>query len=129
MTGSCGEEVYEPRYLRRCTHTTQMRGKTIWTILLCYIFWFVTCARKKIFCTCLLFVFKPFAACYLMQIEIMLRLRHPNVVLFMGAVTQPPHMSILTEFLPRFISLSLMGTRGQYHYVMALVLLAFCILI
>ncbi|KAL8499084.1 hypothetical protein ACS0TY_022164 [Phlomoides rotata] len=35
------------------------------------------------------------------EIEIMLRLRHPNVVLFMGAVTQPPHMSILTEFLPR----------------------------
>ncbi|KAL8504491.1 hypothetical protein ACS0TY_015886 [Phlomoides rotata] len=34
------------------------------------------------------------------EIEIMLRLRHPNVVLFMGAVTQPPHMSILTEFLP-----------------------------
>uniref|UniRef100_A0A2P2L9X1 non-specific serine/threonine protein kinase n=1 Tax=Rhizophora mucronata TaxID=61149 RepID=A0A2P2L9X1_RHIMU len=32
---------------------------------------------------------------------IMLRLRHPNVVLFMGAVTRPPHLSILTEFLPR----------------------------
>ncbi|KAF5467995.1 hypothetical protein F2P56_012193 [Juglans regia] len=31
----------------------------------------------------------------------MLRLRHPNVVLFMGAVTRPPHFSILTEFLPR----------------------------
>ncbi|KAL1562254.1 mitogen-activated protein kinase kinase kinase [Salvia divinorum] len=35
------------------------------------------------------------------EIEIMLRLRHPNVVLFMGAVTHSPHMSILTEFLPR----------------------------
>lgn len=31
----------------------------------------------------------------------MLRLRHPNVVLFMGAITRPPHFSILTEFLPR----------------------------
>ena len=31
----------------------------------------------------------------------MLRLRHPNVVLFMGAVTRPPNLSILTEFLPR----------------------------
>jgi sterile alpha motif and leucine zipper-containing kinase AZK len=31
----------------------------------------------------------------------MLRLRHPNVVLFMGAVTRPPNFSILTEFLPR----------------------------
>ncbi|KAG7943359.1 hypothetical protein I3843_15G034200 [Carya illinoinensis] len=37
----------------------------------------------------------------LVQVEIMLRLRHPNVVLFMGAVTRPPHFSILTEFLPR----------------------------
>ncbi|KAL9176706.1 hypothetical protein ABFS82_01G013600 [Erythranthe guttata] len=35
------------------------------------------------------------------EIEIMLRLRHPNIVLFMGAVTSPPNMSILTEFLPR----------------------------
>ncbi|KAL9168046.1 hypothetical protein ABFS82_05G135800 [Erythranthe guttata] len=35
------------------------------------------------------------------EVEIMLRLRHPNVVLFMGAVTCPPNMSILTEFLPR----------------------------
>lgn len=33
----------------------------------------------------------------------MLRLRHPNVVLFMGAVTRSPHFSILTEFLPRLI--------------------------
>ncbi|KAF8393527.1 hypothetical protein HHK36_021771 [Tetracentron sinense] len=35
------------------------------------------------------------------EIGIMLRLRHPNVVLFMGAVTRPPNLSILTEFLPR----------------------------
>lgn len=31
----------------------------------------------------------------------MRRLRHPNVVLFMGAVTRPPHLSIVSEFLPR----------------------------
>ncbi|KAL3818957.1 hypothetical protein ACJIZ3_004862 [Penstemon smallii] len=35
------------------------------------------------------------------EIEIMLRMRHPNVVLLMGAVICPPNMSILTEFLPR----------------------------
>ncbi|GER32552.1 kinase family protein [Striga asiatica] len=35
------------------------------------------------------------------EVEIMMRLRHPNVVLFMGAVTRPPNLSILTEFLPR----------------------------
>ncbi|XP_061374708.1 serine/threonine-protein kinase EDR1 isoform X2 [Gastrolobium bilobum] len=35
------------------------------------------------------------------EIEIMLRMRHPNVVLFMGAITRAPHFSILTEFLPR----------------------------
>ncbi|KAL2525618.1 Protein kinase superfamily protein [Abeliophyllum distichum] len=38
---------------------------------------------------------------YRCEVEIMLRLRHPNVVLFMGAVTRPPNLSILTEFLPR----------------------------
>ncbi|KAK7320191.1 hypothetical protein RJT34_04927 [Clitoria ternatea] len=35
------------------------------------------------------------------EVQIMKRLRHPNVVLFMGAVTRPPHLSIVTEFLPR----------------------------
>ncbi|KAL1532572.1 mitogen-activated protein kinase kinase kinase [Salvia divinorum] len=35
------------------------------------------------------------------EVEIMLRLRHPNIVLFMGAVLRPPNMSILMEFLPR----------------------------
>lgn len=42
---------------------------------------------------------------FILQIEIMLRLRHPNVVLFMGAVTRPPNLSILTEFLPRLRTL------------------------
>jgi sterile alpha motif and leucine zipper-containing kinase AZK len=31
----------------------------------------------------------------------MSRLRHPNVVLFLGYVTHPPNLSILTEYLPR----------------------------
>ncbi|XP_044499201.1 serine/threonine-protein kinase EDR1-like [Mangifera indica] len=35
------------------------------------------------------------------EVKIMLRLQHPNVVLFMGAVTRPPNLSIITEFLPR----------------------------
>ncbi|KAJ4767801.1 protein kinase family protein [Rhynchospora pubera] len=35
------------------------------------------------------------------EVRIMRRLRHPNVVLFMGAVTRPPHLSIVSEFLPR----------------------------
>ncbi|KAG9154067.1 hypothetical protein Leryth_000570 [Lithospermum erythrorhizon] len=39
------------------------------------------------------------------EVEIMSRLRHPNVVLFMGAVTRPPNLSILTEFLPRSVSI------------------------
>lgn len=33
----------------------------------------------------------------------MRNLRHPNVVLFMGAVTRPPNLSIVTEFLPRYV--------------------------
>lgn len=35
------------------------------------------------------------------EVRIMKRLRHPNVVLFMGAVTRPPNLSIVTEFLHR----------------------------
>ncbi|MCD7451759.1 putative serine/threonine-protein kinase sis8 [Datura stramonium] len=35
------------------------------------------------------------------EVMIMRRLRHPNVVLFMGAVTRPPNLSIITEFLHR----------------------------
>ncbi|PKI35987.1 hypothetical protein CRG98_043616 [Punica granatum] len=31
----------------------------------------------------------------------MKRLRHPNIVLFMGAITQPPQLCIVTEYLPR----------------------------
>ncbi|EOA39603.1 hypothetical protein CARUB_v10008230mg [Capsella rubella] len=35
------------------------------------------------------------------EVRIMRRLRHPNVVFFLGAVTRPPNLSIVTEFLPR----------------------------
>ncbi|OMO66817.1 hypothetical protein CCACVL1_20983 [Corchorus capsularis] len=38
---------------------------------------------------------------FLREVAIMKRLRHPNIVLFMGAVTQPPRLSIVTEYLSR----------------------------
>ncbi|GJW79068.1 serine/threonine-protein kinase CTR1 [Tanacetum coccineum] len=38
---------------------------------------------------------------FLQEVAIMRRLRHPNIVLFMGAVTQPPNLSIVTEYLSR----------------------------
>ncbi|XP_047319947.1 serine/threonine-protein kinase CTR1-like [Impatiens glandulifera] len=38
---------------------------------------------------------------FLREVAIMKRLRHPNIVLFMGAVTQPPKLSIITEYLSR----------------------------
>lgn len=38
---------------------------------------------------------------FLREVSIMKRLRHPNIVLFMGAVTQPPNLSIVTEYLSR----------------------------
>ncbi|CAK9170420.1 unnamed protein product [Ilex paraguariensis] len=38
---------------------------------------------------------------FLREVAIMKRVRHPNVVLFMGAVTNRPHLSIVTEYLPR----------------------------
>lgn len=48
------------------------------------------------------------------EIEIMLKLRHPNIVLFMGAVTRPPHLSILTEFLPRGSLYQLLHRRNAH---------------
>lgn len=38
---------------------------------------------------------------FIREVSIMKRLRHPNIVLFMGAVTQPPNLSIVTEYLAR----------------------------
>ncbi|XVE68611.1 hypothetical protein DITRI_Ditri09bG0082200 [Diplodiscus trichospermus] len=38
---------------------------------------------------------------FLGEVAIMKHLRHPNIVLFMGAVTQPPKLSIVTEYLSR----------------------------
>ncbi|XP_010527361.2 PREDICTED: serine/threonine-protein kinase CTR1-like [Tarenaya hassleriana] len=38
---------------------------------------------------------------FLREVAIMKRVRHPNVVLFMGAVTERPRLSIVTEYLPR----------------------------
>ncbi|GAV64229.1 Pkinase_Tyr domain-containing protein/EDR1 domain-containing protein [Cephalotus follicularis] len=43
----------------------------------------------------------PALAEFKREVVIMRRLRHPNVVLFMGAITRPPNLSIITEFLPR----------------------------
>ncbi|PWA43635.1 PAC motif-containing protein [Artemisia annua] len=36
-----------------------------------------------------------------LEVSMMKRLRHPNILLFMGAVTSPQHLCIVTEFLPR----------------------------
>ncbi|WOL03471.1 serine/threonine-protein kinase CTR1 [Canna indica] len=38
---------------------------------------------------------------FLREVAIMKSLRHPNIVLFMGAVTEPPKLSIVTEYLSR----------------------------
>ncbi|CAF1937148.1 unnamed protein product [Brassica napus] len=35
------------------------------------------------------------------EVSLMRRLRHPNVLLFMGAVTSPPRLCIVSELLPR----------------------------
>ncbi|KAK6942659.1 hypothetical protein RJ641_028036 [Dillenia turbinata] len=53
---------------------------------------------------------------FLREVAIMKRLRHPNIVLFMGAVTEPPHLSIVTEYLARgslFRLLHKPGAREQ----------------
>nr|BAC80147.1 constitutive triple response 1-like protein kinase [Delphinium hybrid cultivar] len=38
---------------------------------------------------------------FIREVALMKRLRHPNIVLFMGAVTRRPHLSIVTEYLAR----------------------------
>ncbi|MCO5564911.1 hypothetical protein L7F22_018579 [Adiantum nelumboides] len=38
---------------------------------------------------------------FISEVRIMRRMQHPNVVLFVGAVTRPPNLSIVTEYLPR----------------------------
>lgn len=35
------------------------------------------------------------------EVDIMARLRHPNIVLFMGAVMQANQLAIVTQFIPR----------------------------
>lgn len=43
----------------------------------------------------------PGSHLHVFQIDIMKRLRHPNVLLFMGAAYTQERLSIVTEFLPR----------------------------
>lgn len=45
-------------------------------------------------------------------------LRHPNIVLFMGAVTQPPKLSIVTEYLSRCVELSDYYFKIDVNYVL-----------
>lgn len=45
--------------------------------------------------------FQKFLREFLREVWIMIGLRHPNIVLLMGAVTQRPHLSIVTEYLAR----------------------------
>jgi hypothetical protein len=40
------------------------------------------------------------------QVSLMKKLRHPNTILFMGAVASPERLCIVTEFLPRCVSIS-----------------------
>ncbi|XP_071690661.1 serine/threonine-protein kinase CTR1-like [Rutidosis leptorrhynchoides] len=46
------------------------------------------------------------------EVAIMRRLQHPNIVLFMGVVTQPPNLSIVTEYLPRGSLFKLLHSSG-----------------
>lgn len=47
-----------------------------------------------------------------LKVRIMKKVRHPNVVLFMGAVTRVPYLSIVTEFLPRYNDLENVNCLG-----------------
>lgn len=58
--------------------------------------------------------------CYV-KVSVMKRLRHPNILLFMGAVTSPQRLCIVTEFLPRFVlNLTIELTPLYPHFVYSL---------
>ena len=55
------------------------------------------------------------------EVGIMKRLKHPNVVLFMGACTKPPNLSIVTQFVPRGSLFRLLHRSAlQFHSVSTL---------
>lgn len=47
------------------------------------------------------------------EVMIMSKLRHPNIVLFMGAVTQPGQFCIVTQFMPRGSLFHMLHRRGE----------------
>ncbi|PWA88680.1 PAC motif-containing protein [Artemisia annua] len=49
------------------------------------------------------------------EVSLMKRLRHPNILLFMGAVTSPQHLCIVTEFLPRLRNSNQLDLRRRLH--------------
>jgi serine/threonine protein kinase len=52
-----------------------------------------------------------------LQVSLLRQLRHPNVVLFMGVITRPPVLAIVTEYLPRGSLHRLLHRRqgGSHH--------------
>ncbi|KAJ7553595.1 hypothetical protein O6H91_06G104600 [Diphasiastrum complanatum] len=54
---------------------------------------------------------------FMREVEIMKRMRHPNVVLFMGAVTKRPNFAIVTEFLPRDSLFRLLHKPGARKFL------------
>ena len=69
----------------------------------------ITSFRQEVLCcTCFIMILKYLCfTCIILKVSLMKRLRHPNVLLFMGAVTSPQRLCIVTEFLPRFGLISL----------------------
>lgn len=47
------------------------------------------------------------------EISVLSRLRHPNVILFLGACTIPPHLSMVTEYMHMGSLYHLIHTSGQ----------------
>ncbi|MCL7039014.1 hypothetical protein MKW94_026570 [Papaver nudicaule] len=47
------------------------------------------------------------------EISILSRLRHPNVILFLGACTRPPHLSMVTEYMEMGSLYYLLHMSGQ----------------
>ncbi|KAJ3681573.1 hypothetical protein LUZ60_016062 [Juncus effusus] len=54
---------------------------------------------------------------FLREVAIMKSVRHPNMVLFMGVVTEPPNLSIVTEYLPRGSLYKLLHKSSTREYL------------
>lgn len=94
-------------YLQECPEIPFINLLIIWTIILIEsLLWKVILFFQKNDSYIILISGSDIRGLYFLKFKVALmkRLRHPNILLFMGAVSSPERLCIVTEFLPRFHS-------------------------